>query len=655
MRLRTADHDQKITMRFSCGRKAEATVLSFYKMGEYSVKNYLWFVLFFILCLVPIVDGSEPLLDDNYFYSTQNRQSLIDFAVINRDGCINGVLNMPFSKPDLNRVYLDCDAELDKNKTDTLILDMESSDSRASIAMVTIYLRSGKGWFVLRGQAYSMIIPGRFRAVVPLSSISKSTYEPPESEKIDGVRISINRPANFDFKLKLLGLYALEKNDQVLVMTAGAKWYQMLSIGTMPNDNVLQVRRQRFHQLMPLLRAKGFSESEVADILAGKKTIQQTKAFITALDNVRPQLDLEYAKTIHSKDIEARFVWESTGTGIYPGNWDKTMKLLADRGFNGIIPIMSWGGAALYPSQYLPKHPLCERYGDQLEQAVRAAKKYGIELHPRRICFQLMNSSPEFIAKMRKEQRIQLDYKGKELALLCPSSQENRDLEVNVLLEIASKYKVNGIHYDFIRFQGTAGCFCPRCQKLFHEYYEKQIGKKLVGSLYAAVQNNKQTRALFNRWRCSLITSVVREVRRKIDAQCPETVIGADVFESYPRCIDSVAQDWGLWLKNGYLDFVCPMNYTSSNSAFVEKGTRQKAYIKDDRTRWFPGIGLNSTGALLEETRSLSLTQIVLARQLGANGFSIFNLTEKTASALDLYHAGPTRTKAAMPNLHKGR
>ena len=37
-------------------------------------------------------------------------------------------------------------------------------------------------------------------------------------------------------------------------------------------------------------------------------------------------------------------MWNHSGTGAYPGDWERSAKLLAENGFNMILPNMLWGG-----------------------------------------------------------------------------------------------------------------------------------------------------------------------------------------------------------------------------------------------------------------------------------------------------------------------
>ena len=73
------------------------------------------------------------------------------------------------------------------------------------------------------------------------------------------------------------------------------------------------------------------------------------------------------------------------------------MKELSDAGFNGIVSNMLWGGQASYKSKVLPNDSKAREFGDQIEQAVAAGKKYGVEVHVWMVCFNASNSSKEFI------------------------------------------------------------------------------------------------------------------------------------------------------------------------------------------------------------------------------------------------------------------
>jgi uncharacterized lipoprotein YddW (UPF0748 family) len=120
----------------------------------------------------------------------------------------------------------------------------------------------------------------------------------------------------------------------------------------------------------------------------------------------------------------------------------------------------------------------------------------------------------------------------------------------------------------------------------------------------------------------------------------PELKMSAAVFGAYPSCRESVAQDWPEWIKAGYLDFVCPMDYTQSDQQFVEL-VKSQLELVGGRIPIYPGIGQWR----LPKDRAVG--QIHLARELGADGFTIFDLTpESMATAVPAIGRGVGRSQA---------
>lgn len=102
--------------------------------------------------------------------------------------------------------------------------------------------------------------------------------------------------------------------------------------------------------------------------------------------------------------------------------------------------------------------------------------------------------------------------------------------------------------------------------------------------------------------------------------------ISAAVFGDYPGCRESVAQDWPKWIEAGYLDFVCPMDYRQSDFAFSGLVSNQVSLIKR-QIPFYPGIGKYH----LPDHRAIG--QIFIARQLGADGFTVFDLSPSAAQS----------------------
>ena len=82
-----------------------------------------------------------------------------------------------------------------------------------------------------------------------------------------------------------------------------------------------------------------------------------------------------------SDETEGRAVWNHSGLGAYPGNWERSAKELAAAGINMILPNMAWGGVAHYDSSVLPHSQTFTQYGDQIAQCVKAAHNNKLQVH----------------------------------------------------------------------------------------------------------------------------------------------------------------------------------------------------------------------------------------------------------------------------------
>lgn len=322
---------------------------------------------------------------------------------------------------------------------------------------------------------------------------------------------------------------------------------------------------------------------------------------------------------------EGRAMWNHSGTGAWPGDWDRTAKTLAANGFNMVLPNMLWGGVAHYPSDLLPRSETFRKHGDQIAQCLAACKKHGIAVHVWKVNFNLVTAPKDFVEKMQTAGRTQVDFRGQPLRWLCPSHPENQKLELDSMLEVARKYDVAGLHSDYIRYPDRQSCYCDGCRRQF----EAHSGRKV--SDWPKECRGGARQAEYNDWRCLQITHLVAAVHDAAKKLRPELKISAAVFGAYPDCRRSVAQDWPEWVKAGSLDFVCPMDYTKDDEQFAGWVENQMKLV-GRRIPLYPGIGAAAFNPGLSADRVVG--QILRARKLGADGFCIFDLNRGTVETI---------------------
>ena len=354
-----------------------------------------------------------------------------------------------------------------------------------------------------------------------------------------------------------------------------------------------------------------------AELQYGRKSYHDA---VASVDKAHGLLGHAYLLSQPSPAVEARGWWCHSGTGPYPGDWDRTLKELSESGFNMVFPNMLWGGAAHYPSDILPRSEVHGKYGDQIFQCLAAAKKYGIEMHVWKVNYCLSHHAPKsFVEKLRRQGRTQVSIDGQPKDWLCPSHPENFKLEVASMIEVVEKYDVDGVHFDYIRYPDGGHCYCDGCRKRF----EADSGRKIEN--WPADCHGGSRHAEYRDWRTRQIARLVAAVHGQAKKIRKGVKISAAVFGSYPACRDSVGQDWVRWAKAGYVDFLCPMDYTDSDRSFralIENQLR----LLDGCVPIYPGIGATATRGSLSAARVVG--QIQHARALGAGGFMIFNLSE---------------------------
>ncbi len=316
------------------------------------------------------------------------------------------------------------------------------------------------------------------------------------------------------------------------------------------------------------------------------------------------------------RDAEFRAWWEHSGTGAHD-SWEESIVNLAENGFNAVVPNMFWGGVALYESEYLPHHPVVAERGDQIAECIDAAKRYGIEVHPWKVNYRLGRAAPEeFIRQMREEGRLQQSFDGEEMEWLCPSDPRNVRLEVDTMVEVARNYDVDGVHFDYIRYPGRDSCVCEGCR----ERFEQDTG--VVVADWPEDLRSSELQDTWTQWRCDQISRVVEKTSQEVRAIKPHVKISAAVFSNYPETRANIGQDWAYWIERGWLDFICPMNYTNADTTFATLVGTQIGQVAG-RVPLYPGIGASASRSTLSVDRVAG--QVQIARNLGADGFIVFN------------------------------
>jgi uncharacterized lipoprotein YddW (UPF0748 family) len=337
-------------------------------------------------------------------------------------------------------------------------------------------------------------------------------------------------------------------------------------------------------------------------------------AYQNACD-LRDCVNRAYGMTYWARSGEVKGVWDHTGRGLYPGDWPRTAKLLAQAGITDVYVNVAGAAFALYPSKVLPQRLA----GDALRDAVAACHKHGLRVHAWILSYSCTNAAKGAIDAFKRKGWMLQDVNGKDLNWLDPTHPEVRRYLVNATVELA-KSGVDGVHLDFIRFPDLPSSLGPRTKARF----EAAKGKALNWPKCITEAEGARRRDFLN-WREAQVAATVLEIRSRMRALTPGVELSAAVFGKYPACVDSVGQDWISWLRTGMIDYALPMNYTENLEALKDWLGTQTA---DRRiaSKIISGIGVTAAESRLNAIDVLR--QIEISRTMKCKGFALFDLDE---------------------------
>jgi len=255
---------------------------------------------------------------------------------------------------------------------------------------------------------------------------------------------------------------------------------------------------------------------------------------------------------------------------------------------------------------------------DPLALAIRESHRRGIELHawvnvlagwkgkkPPRSRSHLWHHHPEWFLLDESGIRHRLD---SHYSALNPCSSAVRRHVTRVLVDIVTRYPVDGLHLDYIRF-----VFPDPTRKHAVPYDAKSLG--LFREMYHGTPQQKP--AEWDAFRRRAINTVVYRIQEGVRRARADCRISAAVIRDLDRGRDVFFQDSPTWLAQGWIDEILPMNYERQHEDF-SRNTRLDM-IRSSRAHLIPGLGVH----LYRNPDDLR-RQVQISRELGAPGYCLF-------------------------------
>ena len=383
-------------------------------------------------------------------------------------------------------------------------------------------------------------------------------------------------------------------------------------------DGAMELRKAAEKIQDPERRTRAMADAEGAYKMAvfASSKLAEGKAYEAwvAANESRERMYETYGRMQSPRRGEVRAVWDHSGMGLYPGEWSRTCRLLKDAGITDIYVNVAGAGFAHYASAVLPRSQKFEEQGDQLAACVAAAKPLGLRVHAWLLCFSTEGATQERISIFAKKGWLLTNADGSPRPWLDPAVPEARAYLAGAVKEMAAKYKVDGVHLDFVRYPDFLSSLGPTVRARF-----EAAAKVKVADWPEGVKDGPQRRA-FMQWRAEQVTDFVQAAHKVMPQG---KLLTAAVYGKYPSCVDSVGQDWESWLETGLLDYVAPMNYTEDMVKFNEWLGAQTRTRKQ-AMKIVPGLGVTAAESRLDAAQVID--QINAARKAGCPGFALFDL-----------------------------
>ncbi|MBW3625192.1 MAG: family 10 glycosylhydrolase [Armatimonadetes bacterium] len=191
---------------------------------------------------------------------------------------------------------------------------------------------------------------------------------------------------------------------------------------------------------------------------------------------------------------------------------------------------------------------------------------------------------------------------GDEGIFLDPGLPEVQNYLVGVARELVTKYPVDGLHLDYIRYPGKQWGYHPVSIAQFRE----DTGHTPSGAP-----------AKWDQWRRDQVTKLVARINNVVESERPKARLSAAVFPTPLESYTLRLQEWEKWARMGLVDFVAPMNYATTQSRFA---SRSASLLSRGGSRpVYMGVGGGN------KPEAAVLQQMKLLQQKGVTGVILYH------------------------------
>jgi len=337
---------------------------------------------------------------------------------------------------------------------------------------------------------------------------------------------------------------------------------------------------------------------------------------------------------------EMRGLWVVRDSLTAPAQISHVVALARSHHFNTLFVQVRGRGDAFYRSNLEPRGE--ELAGqpssfDPLAEIIRQGHAAGLQVHAwMNTCYvwgagrkpysklHVVNQHPDWLARDARGHYVLKSVNECEGAFLTPANLAARQHIHDVFLDVARRYDVDGIHFDYVRYPNGGYDYSDAALFWFRDGMRSSLTTDEIARLDRRARTDRLAYphffpAQWQQFRRRQVTDMVAAISQDIKAIKPWVVVSAAVFADSRDARDARGQDWKTWLQKGYLDAVIPMAYGAGTAKVAAQIADAVACARASGRYAYAGLGSWHIPA------GSTVAKINAARALGAQGSVLFS------------------------------
>lgn len=238
--------------------------------------------------------------------------------------------------------------------------------------------------------------------------------------------------------------------------------------------------------------------------------------------------------------LDERFNW------VTPEGADRMLFRIKEAGFNVIVPCVWHGRGVSWPSSLAPREPIWNKNytpdHDPLAYLINKAHSLDIEVHP---WFTVILRQAEIFDEL-----VHDGVPANAFDIHLPAF---RQMMMSLLMEVVSKYNIDGINLDYIRTKGI--CTSEHCVR----DYKRETGRNLFKDKLLHKVSSDAWESIAG-WNGKAVESFVKKFTENAKSVIPDLLISVDSHAAY-KPLKLQGTDSIKWANEQIVDVIFHMDY----------------------------------------------------------------------------------------------